>query len=141
MIWRSLAALSLREYKTGYDLPSVLIFGDENHVYLALDASFAPFGPGSRRNLGRNYPGYCPGAADSHAIDRNKQVMSTPLGLLLQNMVWAGVVAFGSAVLFNVPVRTLPACVLSGAIAHVVRTTLVESGLLTIDAYRRALLE
>jgi uncharacterized membrane protein YjjB (DUF3815 family) len=60
--------------------------------------------------------------------------MSTPVGLLLQNMLWAGVAAFGFAVLFNVPIRTLLACVLSGTIAYAVRTTLVESGLLTTEA-------
>jgi uncharacterized membrane protein YjjB (DUF3815 family) len=60
--------------------------------------------------------------------------MSMPVGLLLQNMLWAGVAAFGFAVLFNVPIRTLLVCVLSGAIAYAVRTTLVESGLLTTEA-------
>jgi len=60
--------------------------------------------------------------------------MSIAVGLLLEQTLWAGVAALGFAVLFNVPVRTLLACALSGAIAYAVRTILVETNLLTVEA-------
>lgn len=48
--------------------------------------------------------------------------------LLLQNAVWAGLAALGFAILFNVPVRTLFGCALSGALAYATRALLVEAG-------------
>ena len=54
--------------------------------------------------------------------------------LLLQNTFWAGIVALGIAILFNVPVRTLFACALSGAVAFAVRTGLMQVGLVGLEA-------
>lgn len=45
---------------------------------------------------------------------------------LLRDGIWSGVAALGFAILFNVPVRTLFACAMGGAIAHLVRTLLME---------------
>jgi uncharacterized membrane protein YjjB (DUF3815 family) len=55
-------------------------------------------------------------------------------GLLLQNTFWAGMAALGFAVLFNVPRRTLFGCALGSALAYAVRTLLVQSGLVGIEA-------
>jgi uncharacterized membrane protein YjjB (DUF3815 family) len=49
--------------------------------------------------------------------------------LLLEDAFWSGLAALGFAMLFNVPVRTLPACTLGGAVGHALRTGLVEMGL------------
>ncbi len=54
--------------------------------------------------------------------------------LLAENAAWAGVAALGFAVLFNVPVRTLFGCALSGATAYAIRTLLTESGMAGIEA-------
>jgi uncharacterized membrane protein YjjB (DUF3815 family) len=51
-----------------------------------------------------------------------------PWWLLLQNVFWAGIAALGFAILFNVPVRTIFACALSGAIAYGIRTLVVQFG-------------
>ena len=51
-----------------------------------------------------------------------------PWWLLLQNFFWAGIAALGFAILFNVPVRTLFACALGGAIAYGIRTLVVQFG-------------
>jgi uncharacterized membrane protein YjjB (DUF3815 family) len=48
---------------------------------------------------------------------------------LLQDAFWSAVAALGFALLFNVPVRTLPACALGGAAGHVLRAALVQAGL------------
>ncbi len=59
--------------------------------------------------------------------------MST-LWLLLQNAFWAGVAALGFAILFNVPLRTLPGCALGGAMAYLIRTALtVQTGLVGVE--------
>jgi uncharacterized membrane protein YjjP (DUF1212 family) len=47
---------------------------------------------------------------------------------LLVDALWAAIAAFGFAVLFNVPVRTLAACALCGAVGHAARTALLNSG-------------
>jgi uncharacterized membrane protein YjjB (DUF3815 family) len=49
--------------------------------------------------------------------------------LVAQDAFWSGVAALGFAVLFNVPVRTLPACALGGAVGHATRTLLMQFGL------------
>jgi uncharacterized membrane protein YjjB (DUF3815 family) len=54
--------------------------------------------------------------------------------LLLQNVFWAGIAALGFAILFNVPVRTLFACALSGAIAYAIRTLVLQFGPAGIEA-------
>ena len=48
--------------------------------------------------------------------------------LLLENAFWSAVAALGFALLFNVPVRTLPACALGGAAGHTLRAALVQAG-------------
>lgn len=45
---------------------------------------------------------------------------------LLSDAFFSALAALGFAVLFNVPVRTLPACVFAGALGHAVRTALVQ---------------
>lgn len=47
---------------------------------------------------------------------------------VLRDMVWSGVAALGFAMLFNVPVRTLLACALGGAVGHIIRTLLMKWG-------------
>lgn len=42
--------------------------------------------------------------------------------------LWAGVAALGFAMLFNVPVRTLAACFVNGALGHALRTLLMRYG-------------
>jgi len=54
--------------------------------------------------------------------------------LLLQNAFWAGIAALGFAVLFNVPVRTLFACAICGAIAYATRTLAATSIGLSMEA-------
>ena len=55
--------------------------------------------------------------------------MNQLLLLFLKDALWSGVAALGFAILFNVPKRTLPGCVLVGALGHGLRTALVESGI------------
>ncbi len=57
--------------------------------------------------------------------------MSAPdlLSLALMDALWSALAALGFAVLFNVPVRTLPGCVACGALGHVLRTLLATQGL------------
>lgn len=47
---------------------------------------------------------------------------------LLEYTFWAGIASLGFAVLFNVPVRTLAACAVCGAVAYATRTLLAASG-------------
>ncbi|MCB0210253.1 MAG: threonine/serine exporter family protein [Anaerolineae bacterium] len=49
--------------------------------------------------------------------------------LLLHDGFWSAVAALGFAMLFNVPIRTLPACALGGALGHITRTLGMELGL------------
>lgn len=49
--------------------------------------------------------------------------------VLLQDAFWSAVGALGIAILFNVPVRTLPACAFGGAAGYTVRAALVSAGL------------
>ncbi|MCB0167801.1 MAG: threonine/serine exporter family protein [Anaerolineae bacterium] len=51
------------------------------------------------------------------------------LWLLLHDAFWSALAALGFAMLFNVPVRTLPACALGGALGHVTRTFTIQMGL------------
>ena len=53
---------------------------------------------------------------------------------LAENIFWAGIAALGFAVLFNVPVRTLFACALCGAVAYATRTLLAQFAGLGIEA-------
>jgi uncharacterized membrane protein YjjB (DUF3815 family) len=53
--------------------------------------------------------------------------------LLITDAFWSAVAATGFALLFNVPVRTLPVCALCGALGHSLRTGLMETGV-TIEA-------
>jgi uncharacterized membrane protein YjjB (DUF3815 family) len=48
--------------------------------------------------------------------------------LLLHDALWSGVASLGFAILFNVPVRTLLACALCGAVGHAMRTMLMQLG-------------
>lgn len=52
-------------------------------------------------------------------------IPSPTVGFFLEDIFWAGLATLGFAVLFNVPRRLLPACVLCGAGGHVVRQVLV----------------
>lgn len=49
--------------------------------------------------------------------------------IIVTDALWSALAALGFAVLFNVPVRTLPACVFAGALGHAVRTALVQNGI------------
>jgi uncharacterized membrane protein YjjB (DUF3815 family) len=53
---------------------------------------------------------------------------------LTQNIFWAGIAALGFAILFNVPVRTLFACALGGAIGYGIRTLAMQFGPAGIEA-------
>ncbi|MCB0170687.1 MAG: threonine/serine exporter family protein [Anaerolineae bacterium] len=48
------------------------------------------------------------------------------LWLLLHDAFWSALAALGFAILFNVPMRTLPACALGGALGHVTRTLCIQ---------------
>jgi uncharacterized membrane protein YjjB (DUF3815 family) len=48
--------------------------------------------------------------------------------VVISDLFWSGLAALGFAVLFNVPKRLLMGCFLSGAVGHVIRTILVNSG-------------
>lgn len=48
--------------------------------------------------------------------------------LAVQDAFWSALAALGFAVLFNVPVRTLPGCMVCGALGHMLRTVLVAVG-------------
>lgn len=50
------------------------------------------------------------------------------LWFLLEDAFWAAIAATGFAILFNVPVRTLPVCALCGAVAHSLRAYLEYEG-------------
>jgi len=52
--------------------------------------------------------------------------MSELLAMLVDDAVFAGIAAFGFALLFNVPRQALLACVLFAASAHAVRTLLLH---------------
>jgi len=52
---------------------------------------------------------------------------------LFADAFWAAVAAFGFAVLFNVPYRTLIGCAACGALGHASRTFLINSGLPGVD--------
>jgi uncharacterized membrane protein YjjB (DUF3815 family) len=51
------------------------------------------------------------------------------LELILHDIVWAGLAALGFAMLFNVPRRTLPGCLVAGALGHVSRRILMSGGM------------
>lgn len=55
------------------------------------------------------------------------------LTLIARDAFWAGVAAFGFALLFNVPPRALAGCALCGALGHALRRLLLENDLLTIE--------
>jgi uncharacterized membrane protein YjjB (DUF3815 family) len=48
---------------------------------------------------------------------------------LLQDVLWSGVAAVGFAILFNVPPKTLIACMICGALGHGTRSLLMEFGI------------
>lgn len=48
--------------------------------------------------------------------------------LLLEDAFWSALAATGFAILFNVPIRTLPVCAFSGAVGHALRTFLMQVG-------------
>lgn len=50
------------------------------------------------------------------------------LTLAFTDALWSALAALGFAVLFNVPVRTLPGCMICGALGHMLRTLLVAQG-------------
>lgn len=50
------------------------------------------------------------------------------IGFIVQDAFWSAIAATGFAVLFNVPMRTLPACALAGAMGHGLRTLLQQFG-------------
>ena len=49
--------------------------------------------------------------------------------LLLRDALFSGLAALGFAILFNVPRRTLPGCVVCGAAGHSLRVVLMQFGL------------
>jgi len=49
--------------------------------------------------------------------------------LVGKDALWAGIAALGFAILFNVPVRTLAACFVNGALGHALRSLLMHYGL------------
>lgn len=49
--------------------------------------------------------------------------------LVARDGLWSGIAALGFAILFNVPVRTLPGCMLVGAVGHALRTLLMQLGM------------
>lgn len=51
------------------------------------------------------------------------------LGTGLVDVFWSGLAALGFALLFNVPVRTVPGCVIAGAVGHGLRTVLMSLGM------------
>lgn len=54
--------------------------------------------------------------------------------LVVRDGLWSGIAALGFAILFNVPVRTLPGCLVVGAVGHALRTLLMQTGLMGIEA-------
>ena len=48
--------------------------------------------------------------------------------ILMRDIFWSGLAALGFALLFNVPRRTLPGCVIAGAAGHGLRTLLMTGG-------------
>lgn len=48
------------------------------------------------------------------------------LSLVLQDMFWSAFAAMGFALLFNVPRRALPYCMLAGAMGHGIRALLMQ---------------
>ncbi len=48
--------------------------------------------------------------------------------LVLQDALWSGIAALGFAMLFNVPVRTLIGCMITGASGHAIRQALMLTG-------------
>lgn len=48
---------------------------------------------------------------------------------ILFDALWSGVAALGFAILFNVPRKLLPACVVAGALGHSARLLLMQFGL------------
>lgn len=56
--------------------------------------------------------------------------MNTALLLtVLEDGLWSALAAAGFAMLFNVPVRTLPGCAILGAVGHAARTLLMQMGM------------
>jgi uncharacterized membrane protein YjjB (DUF3815 family) len=51
------------------------------------------------------------------------------IGFLVQDAFWSAIAALGFAVLFHVPLRSLPGCALGGALGHAVRTGLIQAGM------------
>jgi uncharacterized membrane protein YjjB (DUF3815 family) len=56
------------------------------------------------------------------------------IGLLLHDAFWSALAATGFGVLFNVPRRTLLGCALTGASGHAVRTLMMETTFMSIEA-------
>jgi uncharacterized membrane protein YjjB (DUF3815 family) len=54
--------------------------------------------------------------------------------LLVLDAFWAALAAAGFAMLFNVPRRTLLACMLAGAVGHATRTLLMHFGMTIVPA-------
>jgi len=53
----------------------------------------------------------------------------SPLLAVLLDGFWAAIAALGFAILFNVPRRALPVCMLAGALGHATRTGLMTQGI------------
>lgn len=53
--------------------------------------------------------------------------------LLLEDAFWSAIAALGFAILFNVPRRCLPYAVLGGAVAHALRTFLIQEFHVSIE--------
>jgi uncharacterized membrane protein YjjB (DUF3815 family) len=53
--------------------------------------------------------------------------------LLLEDALWSAIAALGFAILFNVPRRCLPYAVLGGAVAHALRTFLINQFGLSVE--------
>jgi uncharacterized membrane protein YjjB (DUF3815 family) len=56
------------------------------------------------------------------------------IALIAQDAFWAGLATLGFAMLFNVPKRALPYCMLNGALGHGTRALLLHLGMSIIPA-------
>jgi len=56
------------------------------------------------------------------------------LSVVLVDALWSAVAALGFALLFNVPRRALPACLIAGAAGHATRALLIHFGFTIVPA-------
>lgn len=56
------------------------------------------------------------------------------INTIIVDMLWSGVAAGGFAILFNVPRRALPYCIVTGGLGHAFRTLLIGWGMTIVPA-------